>query len=234
MSEFFLTERECRSDSSKNNSFKGSLLNQCQDEFNKHDIFEDWKKENAAYEAQKGTLTDAERKVKENKLKFRKIKIKKQMLGNIKFIGQLYKKKLLREKIMRYCIGSLLKLQEDTSVRAKNPEYKEAGENDLYEDDHKALRNMSSTIEKTIDTNQARTFMTVCFTKMAKFSDGKSLLSRVQFMYKDLIELGASEWVPRREEEKAKTLYEIRQDVERKERMQEQQQASFNSDGRGG
>jgi MIF4G domain len=127
----------------------------------------------------------------------------------------------------------LLKLQEDTSIQAKNSEYKDAGENDLDEDDHEALGNMFSTIGKTIDTNHARTFMTVCFAKMAKFSEEKSSSSRVQFMYKDLIELRASEWVPHRKEEKAKTLDEIRQDVEREVRMQEQQRASFNSGGRG-
>ena len=41
------------------------------------------------------------------------MKIKKQMLGNIKFIGQLYKKALLKEKIMRFCIASLLKLETE-------------------------------------------------------------------------------------------------------------------------
>jgi translation initiation factor 4G len=102
MSEFFLTERECRSDASKNNSFKRSLLNQCQDEFDKQDIFEDWEKEKAAYEGEKDKSTESRTKRKGGRIRsFRKIKIKKQMLGNIKFIGQLYKKGLLKEKIMR-------------------------------------------------------------------------------------------------------------------------------------
>jgi hypothetical protein len=234
MSDFFLTERECRSDASKNNSFRRSLLNQCQDEFNKHDIFEDWKKEYAAYEAIRENLTEAERKEKEEELNFRKIKIKKQMLGNIKFIGQLYKKGLLKEKIMRSCIGTLLKLEEDKTIRSKNPEYKDHGDTDLDEDDHEALGNMFATIGKTIDTPQAKEFMTVCFTKMRKFSDDKKLSSRVRFMYKDLIELRESDWVPRRKEEKAKTLEEIRQDVEREERLQEQQRANYMGGGRGG
>lgn len=235
MSAFFLTERECRSDASKNNSFKRSLLNQCQDEFNKQDIFEDWKKEKAAYEGEKEKLTEAERKEKEEELNFRKIKIKKQMLGNIKFIGQLYKKGLLKEKIMRHCISSLLKLEEDKIFQSKNPEFKDTGDTDLDEEDHEALGNMFATIGKTIDTPQARYFMNVCFTKMTKFSDDKTLTSRVRFMYKDLIDLRDSGWIPRRKEEKAKTLDEIRKDVEREERMQEQQRVTYGgSGGRGG
>jgi translation initiation factor 4G len=41
-------------------------------------------------------------------------------------------------------------------------------------------------------------------------------------MYKDLLELRGNKWVPRRKEEKAKTLEEIRKDVEREERRQAQ------------
>jgi hypothetical protein len=84
MSKIFLSERECVSDSTKQNSFKRSLLNKCEDEFNKQDIYVDWKTEKAAHEASKSTLTDAECAEKEEELSFRRMKIKKQMLGNIK------------------------------------------------------------------------------------------------------------------------------------------------------
>ena len=113
LSKIFLSERECLSDATKQNSFKRSLLNKCEDEFNKQDIYVDWKKEKKDYEENKSSLTDAERVEKEEELDFRRMKIKKQMLGNIKFIGQLYKKALLKEKIMRFCIASLLKLETE-------------------------------------------------------------------------------------------------------------------------
>jgi translation initiation factor 4G len=70
------------------------------------------KTEKKEYEATKSSLTAPERKEAESDFNFRRIKIKKQMLGNIKFIGQLFKKGLLKEKIMRFCIASLLKLEE--------------------------------------------------------------------------------------------------------------------------
>lgn len=76
MSKIFLSERECVSDAMKQNSFKRSLLNKCQDEFGKQDIYVDWKKEKKAYEESKTALTQAERAEKEGELNFRRIKIK--------------------------------------------------------------------------------------------------------------------------------------------------------------
>lgn len=232
LSEIFLSHIECEQDSKKKNSFKRSLLNKCEEEFNKQDIYADWKKEKAAYEEKKTTMTDAERAETEEELEFRRIRIKKQMLGNVKFIGQLYKKGLLKEKIMRFCIASLLELEITTEPSAKVPEYRDPGKNDMDEEDHEAICNIFTTIGATIDTPAASSFMTVCFNKIEHLSTSKKLPSRSRFMYKDLLDLRANKWVPRRKVEKAKTLEEIRKDVEKEERRQAQQ--SMRTSGRGG
>lgn len=230
LSGIFLSQLECENDAGKKNSFKRSLLNKCEEEFKKQDIYIDWKKEKKEYEANKGSMSDAERKEKEEEFVFRRIRIKKQMLGNIKFIGQLYKKRLLKEKIMRYCIGSLLKLKEleQAEPKSKNPEYEDSGEMDLDEEDHEAICSMFTTIGLKIDTLAATAFMDVCFRKITVMSNDKSLPSRSRFMYKDLLDLRHNKWVPRRKVEKAKTLEEIRKDVEKEERRQaaESQQAN--------
>eukprot|EP00980_Cylindrotheca_fusiformis_P021277 scaffold8194_cov118-Cylindrotheca_fusiformis.AAC.8 len=265
MSKIFLSERECVSDATKQNSFKRSLLNKCQDEFDKQDIYVDWKKEKKAYEESKASLSDAERAEMEEELNFRRIKIKyvltvvnlmlvrlfllpdgisrncsdvfssrrKQMLGNIKFIGQLYKKSLLKEKIMRLCISNLLKL-EPIDENAKNPMYKDSGDADMDEEDHEAICSMFSTIGSTIDKPPAADFMKVSFDKISRLSKDKALPSRSRFMYKDLLDLRANNWVPRRKVEKAKTLEEIRKDVEREEKQQAQQSQQNNYRGGGG
>lgn len=222
LSKIFLTERECVKDSVKDNSFKSVLLNKCEDEFNKQDIYVDWKKEKKEYEESKSSLTDAERAEKEEELEFRRIRIKKQMLGNIKFIGQLYKKALLKEKIMRYCVASLLKL-EAVNTGGKSAEYEDKGDTDIDEEDHEALCNLFETIGSKIEKPDARPFMDMCFNKIMKLSNDKNLSSRSRFMYKDLIELRSNNWVPRRVVEKAKTLEEIRKDVEQEQRQQAQQ-----------
>jgi translation initiation factor 4G len=231
LSEIFLSEVECQADAAKKNTFKRSLLNKCEEEFNKQDIYEGWKKEQKEYEESKSTLTEAARAEKEEELSFRRIRIKKQMLGNVKFIGQLYKVNLLKEKIMRYCISSLLKLEEIDTIKSKNPEYKDSGKTDMDEEDHEAICNMFITIGSTIDKPHAADFMNVAFSKIERLSVSKDLPSRSRFMYKDLLELRANEWVPRRKEEKAKTIAEIRKDVELEERRQAQQSRTV---GKGG
>jgi len=230
LSSIFLSQVECVSDANKKNTFKRSLLNKCEEEFNKQDIYADWKKEKKEYNQNKSSMTDAERAEKEEELNFRRIRIKKQMLGNVKFIGQLYKKNLLKEKIMRFCIASLLKFEEDGSG-AKTPEYNDTGDTDMDEEDHEALCSIFTTIGSTIDKPAAARFMNLCFSKIEKLSTDKALPSRSRFMYKDLLDLRANNWVPRRKVEKAKTLEEIRKDVEREERRQAQQRGGG---GRGG
>lgn len=232
LSKIFLSHRECMSDATKQNSFKRSLLNKCEDEFNKQDIYVDWKKEKAAYEENKSNLAESERAEKEEELNFRRIKIKKQMLGNIKFIGQLYKKGLLKEKIMRFCIADLLKL-EAKDPGAKLPVYNDTGATDLDEEDHEAICNMFSTIGSTIDGPAAAGFMTVCFDKIKKMSIDQALPSRSRFMYKDLLELRGNKWIPRRKAEKAKTIEEIRKDFEREERLKQQQSQQMSGGYRG-
>jgi len=229
-SKIFLSERECASDATKQNSFKRSLLNKCEDEFNKQDIYVDLKKEKASYHESKGSMSAKEQAEKEDDLKFRNIKIKKQMLGNIKFIGQLYKKSLLKEKIMRFCIASLLNL-ETKNERSKLPVYFDAGDGDMDEEDHEAICSMFTTIGKTIDKPATVGFMKVCFDKIQKLNNNNSLPARSRFMYKDLLDLRSNDWVPRRKEEKAKTLAEIRNDAEREERQQAQESAAAQGGG---
>ena len=231
ISEIFLSEVECKSDAAKKNSFKRSLLNKCEEEFTKKDIYDSWQKEKQQYEDMKIKLTDQERAIQESELNFRRIKIKKQMLGNVKFIGQLYKVNLLREKVMRFCIGSMLKLEERKDVKSKNPEYDDSGNTDMDEEDHEAICNMFATIGSTLDKPSAAEFMKVCFQKIDRLCHDENLPSRSRFMYKDLIDLRSNNWIPRRKEEKAKTIAEIREDVEAEERRQAQLSAQLNARG---
>merc|ERR1711862_408778 len=53
----FQTEEECSTNARKQNSFKSILLNKCQDEFNKQDIYAEWKKEKKEFDKIMGTLS---------------------------------------------------------------------------------------------------------------------------------------------------------------------------------
>lgn len=228
LSKIFATEAECVKDANKQNSFKRTLLNKCEDEFNKQDIYVDYKKEMKDYEKEKKSFSEADRREKESSFNFRRMKIKKQMLGNIKFIGELYKKHMIRENIMHYCIKSLLKLP----VEDKKSEQKQV-EEEMDAEDHEALCQLFTTIGKSIDKDKNRAMLQTYFNKIKKLSDDLSLDSRPRFMYKDVIELRANRWKLRREVEVAKTLDEIRKDAAREE-MQSQDNSYRGGGGRGG
>jgi len=225
LSQQFPTEEVCQSDALKQNSFKRTLLNKCEDEFNKQDIYMEWKKEKEEYESGKDKLTERERAEKKEELDFRRMNIKKQMLGNIKFIGELYKKNMIRENIMHFCIRSLLKVKED-----------ESESEEMDDEDHEALCNLFSTIGKHLDTPKNEKDLRLYFKKMKHLSEDEENLSfRSRFMYKDLIDLRKNRWKVRREELKAKTINEIRKEAAREEREKEKQSAyNRNYDNRGG
>lgn len=136
---------------------------------------------------------------------------------------------MLKEKIMRFCIHSLLKIEEyDGGLRTQSGE-----DGEMDEEDHEALCNLFRTIGDAIDNPKAQPYMKVYFGKIDKLSDDKALSSRLRFMYKDLIEMRSKGWKLRREVETAKSLDEIRKDAEREERMAQMQSQQGGGGGRG-
>lgn len=79
ISKIFLSHRECEKSGNKENSFKGILLNKCEDEFVKQNRYDTWKEEKKVFDEEKrqGTLTERELLEKEEDLEFRRMKIKK-------------------------------------------------------------------------------------------------------------------------------------------------------------
>ena len=207
MSNIFLSEIECRKDGNKKNSFKGILLNKCLDEFNKKNLYNDWNVEKKEFDGKKTTFTESERLEKEEELEFRRMKIKKQVLGNIRFIGELFKIGMLRVKVMRDCIES------------------------LDEEDHEAVCKLFNTIGSTIDTAKVEAYIDIYFSKITHFSEDMSLNARSRFLYQDLIDLRRNRWKARRQEETAKTLDEIKKDFEREERKKERESQMANNYG---
>ena len=215
--DLFLSSLECVKDMNKQNNFKRILLYKCEDEFNKKDIYDEWKKEKKTYEEHKSNLCYFERLEREKELEFLKMTLKERRFGNIKFIGELFKKEMLKEKIMHYCIQQLLKIEE------KNGELTLIKDDEMDEEDHDALFNLFSSIGSKVDNVLSRPLMNYYFKRIAVLSADKNLSSRSKFMYKDLMELKENKWKARREEETAKTLDEIKKDFEREERLAAQQ-----------
>lgn len=183
-------------------TFKRVLLNKCQEEFERG---EQEQKEAESVEE------EGEVKVLAEERSERRLKARRRMLGNIRFIGELYKKTMLTERIMHECIKKLL-------GEYQNPD----------EEDVEALCNLMSTIGRIIDHQKAKDHIDVYFARMEVLSNNMKLSSRLRFMLKDVIDLRKAGWQERRKVEGPKRIDEVHRDA-----VQERQAALAQAGRRG-
>jgi len=114
-------------------------------------------------------------------LEEKEFKAKKRMLGNIKFIGELYLTGMLSEKIMHTVLQRLL------GGDLKNPP------NDSIE----ACSNLLTTIGSKIDHEKGRAWMDEYFKRLTEISVNKNISSRIRFMVQDILSLRKNKWISR-------------------------------------
>uniref|UniRef100_A0A669EN10 Eukaryotic translation initiation factor 4 gamma 1 n=1 Tax=Oreochromis niloticus TaxID=8128 RepID=A0A669EN10_ORENI len=176
-------------------NFRKLLLNRCQKEFEKDkdddEIFEKKQKELEAEEKQ--------RLIEE--LEEAKDKARRRSLGNIKFIGELFKLKMLTEVIMHDCIVKLLKNHDEESLEC--------------------LCRLLSTIGKDLDFEKAKPRMDQYFNQMEKIIKERKTTSRIRFMLQDVLDLRRNNWVPRRGDQGPKTIDQIHKEAELEEHREQ-------------
>ncbi|GFQ88988.1 eukaryotic translation initiation factor 4 gamma 3 [Trichonephila clavata] len=151
--------------------------------------------------------TDPE-KNKERKLEYNEEeKNRYRLVGNIRFIGELFKLGMLVEPIMHECIKKLLSQGDDVSLECLCAFLKTIGK-EL--DEGKAAKNSRD--------NQ----MDMYFDKMKVIVDKRLTSSRVRFMLQDVIDFKKNNWVLRRDENNPKTIDQIHKEAEREAREQQQ------------
>ncbi|GMF34444.1 unnamed protein product [Phytophthora lilii] len=171
--------------------FRKLLLQRCQKEFEaKPDVegLED--------------LPEDERREKE-------LIMKRASLGHIRFVGELFKQRMLSSRIMHECVSILF-----GDIAAPDEESLEC------------LCNLLSTIGQALENNareQAeRNHINGYYATIKKLSgESKLLCTRVRFMLQDLLELRANRWVARRKETKAMTIAEVHAEVAREAKEKE-------------
>uniref|UniRef100_A0AAY4ABA1 MI domain-containing protein n=1 Tax=Denticeps clupeoides TaxID=299321 RepID=A0AAY4ABA1_9TELE len=181
-------------------NFRKLLLNRCQKEFEKDkdddEILEQKQKEldAAADEEEKQRLSV--------ELEESKDKARRRSLGNIKFIGELFKLKMLTEPIMHDCIVKLLKNHDEESLEC--------------------LCRLLSTIGKDLDFEKAKPRMDQYFNQMEKIIKERKTSSRIRFMLQDVLDLRRSNWVPRRVVDQGpKTIDQIHKEAEMEEHREQ-------------
>ncbi|XP_048581681.1 eukaryotic translation initiation factor 4 gamma 1-like isoform X2 [Nematostella vectensis] len=186
--------------------FRTILLNKCQKEFEKEKTDENRIHEKIDQLVNEG-LSEEDYKIKKAELEEEEMFGKRRTLGNIRFIGELFKLKILTENIMHTCVMKLIKSMDEESLEC--------------------FCKLLSTIGKDLDHEVAKPRMDQYFSQMDKIIASKKTSSRVRFMLQDLRDLRLSNWVPRRDDNNPKTIDQIHKeaaDEEKKTQLLLQQQ----------
>ncbi|KAG2043919.1 hypothetical protein BDR03DRAFT_977623 [Suillus americanus] len=105
---------------------------------------------------------------------------KRQGLNLITFIGELFKVRMLTERIMHECVKKLL-------GNIENPE----------EENIESLCQLLKTVGQLLDTPKASAHMDVYFNRMKELGKSRNISTRMQFMLQDVIELRDRIWMSR-------------------------------------
>ncbi|CAM4941289.1 unnamed protein product [Rotaria socialis] len=204
-------------------SFRQLLLTRCQKEFEN-----DYRQE-IGYEKKKidvDAITDEKlQKEESEKLEENLSKAKRKKLGNIFFIGELFKLQMLTDLIMYDCIDYLLRDKTD-------------------EESLECLCKLLNTIGKELDLKTSdkaaanRKILEKNYTDLFNITTHRQTSARLRFMIQDVMDLRKANWVARRAEAKPTTIDEIHEQErlkrEQQERDQERDKALRRESNRGG
>ena len=183
---------------SKMASFRTTILTKCQKEFDT-DFYQEINYDNLIEQVKACPDEQKKKELKElvdNKL----TKAKRRYLGNIRFIGELYKLNMLTEGIMNDCIERLLKQESD-------------------EENIECLCRLLISIGKEVDKPNNYVKMESFFDKLDKIVKKKDCVTaRIRFMIMDVIDLRNNKWASPRRKEIPRRIEEIRRGPEEEQK----------------
>ena len=139
------------------------------------------------------------------------IKLKRRVLGNMRFIGEIFKVGLIGEKIMHSIITELLS-------NVENPE----------EEEIECLCRLLMTIGSILDKAEAANFWNQYVGRMNwLISQSGKLSSRVRFLVMDTLELREKKWKTGKAEEGPKTIAQIQKEQQTKERNEREKEREY-------
>jgi translation initiation factor 4G len=159
-------------------SFRKLLLSRCQKVFQKDsDILIDV--DNKRKEVQKAE-TKEKKKLLETELISLIDRNRRTALGNIKFIGELYKVGNITENVMHSCIRRLIQTPSD-------------------EEAIESLCRLLTTIGKGLESPKNSAILTSYFQALDSIIKPNKISNRIRFMVQDLCDLRKRNWLPRNE-----------------------------------
>jgi len=201
-----LATKKVQNTSGNTQDFRSLLLKRCQEEFQK-DYMEDLDRQQYVENLDKA---ESEEEKKNITLEFdaQEMKLRRRSLGNIRFIGELYKIRMLNGKIMHECIMKLLCQTDEESLECLCRLVTTIGQ--LLEQETK---------EKQEKGNSTYNFDKY-FDQMEDLVSQKKISARVRFLMQDVIDLRQANWIKRREDAGPKTIDQIHQEAHKEEMKQ--------------
>ncbi|KAI8898411.1 armadillo-type protein, partial [Globomyces pollinis-pini] len=164
----------------QDNAFRTLLLRRCQMEFEQD---AKWTADDANSQSERAEIRKnidsltAEEKLKIAEEDYERGKLKRRVLGNIRFVGELFVQGLISETIIHRCIRSLLN-------NIKNPE----------EEDIESLIGLMIATGHKIDVSKSVDIMNSYFERIKELSVHSGLSNRIKFSLMDLMDLRKAKW----------------------------------------
>jgi hypothetical protein len=141
--------------------------------------------------------------------------VKRRMMGNIRFIGELFKKGIIRNHIMHECLDELLFAK------------------DIDEQELELVCKLLRTVGEKIDTEKSISLDSY-FVKLSELSKDTRFNIRIRFSVEEIINLRQNNWQERRAADGPALIEEIRNKAATEELMRKQQnQPNLRLRGRG-
>lgn len=178
-------------------NFRALIISKCQNQFITDKVDENILK----LEKEMAECTDsAKKKELQLQLEEENRRLRMRSVGNVRFIGELYKLKMLTAKIMVYCMTYLIEKLEEEKLEC--------------------LCKLLTTIGEQVESEVKEQLESV-FKKMQDIVDRKSnkISSRVRFMIQDVIELRRRKWVAKNVvDSQPKMMDQIQKEAEQHQR----------------
>eukprot|EP00980_Cylindrotheca_fusiformis_P005926 scaffold1246_cov134-Cylindrotheca_fusiformis.AAC.18 len=164
--------------------FKKELLEQCQKEF----------EIDTAHKIAQATegITD------KDEIEYHSLLIRKSYVGHIKFLGELYKRDVVKLAVMTYCLNELIKDEED-------------------EENLECFAHLMTTMGEKLDVHAKQNNKPFDWDDVVQLRNSKKISNRIRFLLQDLLDLKDNGWVSRRKKESAVNLHELHKEIAEEE-----------------
>lgn len=202
-------------------NFRKLLISRCQKEFEK-DYMADL--DRSKYDKELAEAGEDQNEIKRIKAEFEynEMKLRRRSLGNIRFIGELYKLGMLTARIMHECVKKLLCSPSDEEALECLCRLLTTVGKDLDMETRAKISEAQKNPSKASSVAGIND-LSVYFKEMTKLVNDRKTSSRVRFLLQDVIDLKQNEWKKRREEAGPKTIDQIHKEIETEQLQQKLQ-----------